>query len=464
MLTSMLLHTYLAAEILGPLLASFLIINSVLLLGRIIPLLDILLGFGITLPDFIRICAYITPQLFLFSLPMATMMGVIIGFTRLTNDNEIMALKTSGVGLYRMLPPVLLITLLMAACTGLFSIKLIPAGNQAMEKLLLHLAKEKIDQGLREKRFSENLGKVVLYIDRIDPRSREWHGVYVSDMRQGKMKMPTTIMAETGSLAVDVEKLSITLNLVNGNLHRTQGENSQDASFGQYTLNLPLPQHSNLQAVSSAKKNLNQTQLLQRATELGINTDKGINLLVEYHLRLALAAGCMILGLLGLPLGLLAAPGRRALGLPLGILLFVAYYVAITAGKIASESHMLPVAPAVWLPNLLFAGLAVHLLRRSAHEVTALYLDRIATLGHGFVELGRRLLPFLSSRRPRAAEPEPLHGNPHDKIFHQPGCRFYDPGISPIIFVDHHAALTAGYEPCRLCRADDRPDQQRTAL
>lgn len=374
MRTATLLYTYLAAEILAPLLASFIIVNSVMFLGRIVPLLDTLLDYGISLADFTRLCLYITPQLLVFSIPMATMLGIIIAFNRLAGDNELLALKVGGVSPMRMMPPVIALSLLMACTTALCSVYLIPTGTLAMEKMLFQLAKEKIDHGLQAKRFSENLGPVVLYIDTIDHQTREWQGVYVSDLRD--QSAPTTVMAQTGSLEADTRAMLITLSLNNGSLHRTKGDSSQDISFNRYTLNLNLPQPSGELARQGGKRTMTQAQLIKKAHEYGTTTEKGINLLIEYQSRLVLAAGCLILGILGFPLGSLATPGRRPPGIPLGLFFFITYFMLFSAGKTMSEEQIIPLPLAMWLPNIIFGFLAGYLLFATARETLIFQFER----------------------------------------------------------------------------------------
>lgn len=87
----------------------------------------------------------------LYIIPMASMAGVIVGFTRLTNDREILALKACGVSLVQILPPVLLIAAAIACLTGLFSAQLIPAGALGVKQLMFQLAKEKSTKALRRR-------------------------------------------------------------------------------------------------------------------------------------------------------------------------------------------------------------------------------------------------------------------------------------------------------------------------
>jgi len=368
------LYTYLAAEILAPTFAAFIILSCVLFLGKIIPLLDILLDFGVGLPDFIRLCAYIAPQLSLFSMPMACMMGVIIGLTRLGTDGEIMALKASGIGLYRMLPPVLIIALTAALLTGLITVQLLPDSKIARQQLLFQLAKEKIDKGMREKQFSDAIGNIVLYTDRIDEDTGEWHGVYVTDMRD--KKNPIVVMARHGNLSANLEKMLLSLALGDGSLHRVQGDITQTIRFDNYLLNLSLPNPTGVPVQKTDKGKLSLAQLLQQAQSPDIRAEQRAALLMEYHKRLALPVGCFILTLLGFPLGFLSGPGRRPAGLPLGLSLFIAYYVLTTAAKAVGVSLILPVAPAIWAPNIIFSLITIYLIRSGANETATIHLDK----------------------------------------------------------------------------------------
>lgn len=143
-----LLYSYLATEMLAPFFASFVIMNCVFFLIKLIPFLNIVLELEINFSDFLRLFCYLFPNIFLYSIPMAAMMGVIISFTRLSADAEILAFKASGISLYQMVPPVLLISFFIALITGYFSVSLIPKAEVAMKQLMFQVAKEKIDKGI----------------------------------------------------------------------------------------------------------------------------------------------------------------------------------------------------------------------------------------------------------------------------------------------------------------------------
>lgn len=390
----LLLYTYLLSEMIAPFLSSLAILCAILFLGRLLPLLELVIKFGITLADFVRLCLYMVPNLFLFAIPMASMIGVILCFSRMVNDNEMIAIKAAGIGLYRMMPPVIIFALSTSLFTGYAATKLIPSSTIGLKKLFISLANDKFTKGLSEKQFSEGIRDVVFYINHIDNKTNEWQGVYVSDNRD--QDVPRIIIASKGSFTSHPDKLFFTVQLEDGSMHLAEGANSQTVLFKDYTLNLPLL-HPQLAAEKKAtdfgKKGMNQKQLLAFAKQHESEPKRAIPKLIEYHKRLVLASGCFILSILGIPLAIRNRPGQRAIGLPLGLSFFVAYYILFTAAKGASENGM-PVGLTMWVPNILFSLCALYLLHNAHKERTDDLLDKILA----FLSRVIRLIPILGRR------------------------------------------------------------------
>ncbi|OGR06027.1 MAG: hypothetical protein A2511_01705 [Deltaproteobacteria bacterium RIFOXYD12_FULL_50_9] len=391
----LLLNTYLVTEMLAPFFASLVIINSILFLGRLMQFLEAIFDFGITFEDFIRLSSYLAPTLLLFSTPMASMIGVIIAFSRMRTDHEILAFKAAGIGLYRMLPAVLILALATTALSGLASAKLIPAGNVAMKRMLFQLAKEKIDRGMREKQFMDDIKGMVLYVDRINQEENTWEGVYISDMRnQGR---PVTITARHGKLNARIQDMNITLDLADGTINRVDGATTQTILFQRYLLTLPLKNPAAIAGddISQVdKQGMLLSQLAAGAKKAGITTFAGKNLLIEYHKRLVLPIGCFILTIIGLPLALLrSGPGRGAPSLLIALSFFLVYYILFTTAKNFAYSSAVPVGLVLWIPNIIFAVLAILLLRGVARETPG-----------WFVRVFLAALQKISNRWPRRPE------------------------------------------------------------
>jgi len=468
---------------LAPFFASFVIMNSVFFLIKLIPFLNVVLELDINFTDFIRLLSYLFPNMFLYSIPMSAMMGVIISFTRLSSDTEILAFKASGISLYQMIPPVVIVSLAIALLTGYFSTALMPKSELAMKQLMFQLAKEKIDKGIKEHKFTEALGDLVVYVESIDKKSGEWANVWVSDMR-GQVH-PIITMAQSGSMEAHIDTMLVTIVLENGSLHRPDGARSQIVGFEKYTINIPLQPPTILggeDVTNLSAASMTMTQLQASANFFGRDTSPGRSRLAHYHKRIVLPVGCFILSLLGLPLGLQAGPGRKAIGVPLGLAFFIFYYILFTLGKTAAEDSNIPVFIAMWLPNFVFLCITVYFIKQAARErpvipysvtngITTFIDNRITPLIKKF----RRKTDKKSSIATDQSLPQPskavpvkksspkitgadyltegtVHGNIKSHICHIPGCEFYYCKNCTIEFKNMEVAMDSGFEPCRICK------------
>ena len=463
-----LLYSYLATEMLAPFFASFLIMNAVFFLVKLIPFLNFSLELSIGFADFIRLICYTFPNMFLYTIPMASMMGLTIGFSRLSNDTEILALKASGISMYQILPPVILIAVLIALFTAFFSIRLIPVSEVAMKQLTYQLLKEKVDKGIKEYQFTEALGDLVLHIGEIDQETGEWKNVWVSDMR-GQTN-PTITMASTGRMRSDIDKMNVTIILRHGSLHRPDGRDSQIVQFAEYTINIPLqPPTEGVTGVH--RGTLNMPELQAAASEYGHDTERGRVMLIEWHKRLALPIGCLFLTLLGLPLGLQAGPGKKAIGIPIGLAIFIIYYILFTTVKMLAKEWQFPVAISMWLPNILFLAITLFFIRQVTNEQPLIpeqiqrycryIFDWLTQPFRKFFvylfQLVQAVIPKRKSQQPVAAANLPakrlaIHGDAKNKVFHLPECDHYTCPNCTIEFKTVSVAIQSGFKPCLFCR------------
>lgn len=460
------LYSYLATEMLAPFFASFVIMNAVFFLVKLIPFLNFSLELSIGFSDFIRLLCYTFPNMFLYTIPMASMMGVTIGFSRLSNDTEILALKASGISMYQILPPVLIISIFISAFTAYFSVQLIPVSETAMNQLTYQLLKEKIDKGIKEYQFTEALGDLVVHVGKIDKETGAWQRVWVSDMRG--VTTPTITMASRGKMVSDIDKMNVTIVLYDGSLHRANQKDTQIVQFKEYTINIPLrPPTESVTGVHRGTYSMKQLQ--DAAEEFGYDTVRGRVMLIEYHKRLVLPIGCLFLTLLGLPLGLQAGPGRKAIGIPLGLTIFITYYIFFTVFKMFARDYNFPVGPAMWLPNVLFLTLTLFFIRQVTNEQPLIpeklheYLSRFSTIVIApFKILLNHVIKMYTKLRPvQAAAPDlastqamknkMIHGAPKSKLFHFPECELYDDPGCTIEFKNAEIAFQSGYKPCLFC-------------
>lgn len=476
----LLYYSYLATEMLAPFFASFVIMNGVFFLVKLIPFLDVVLELEIGFADFVRLFSYLFPNMFLYSIPMAAMLGVTIGFSRLANDSEILAFKASGIGLYHVLPPLILVSLGVALITSYFSIKLIPAGDSAMQQMMYQLAKEKIDKGIKERAFTEALGDLVVYIDSIDQQTGQWRNVWVSDMRD--RTIPAITMARSGSMVSNMDRMLVTLVLREGSMHIPEEASAQTVSFTTYVINIPVQPHARPPGTQT-RGTMNMTQLREQAGVVGLDSEQGRSYLTEFHKRLVLPVGCFFLCLLGMPLGLQAGPGRRAIGVPFGLALYIVYYLMFSMARTISVDSTASIPLVMWMPNVIFCLIALFSIYRVAHEQPLIPgpIRRIfESIGNASTHLAHKCFELIRPSRTHGSgetaqvghdgtslpKKTKLRGNVKSRVFHFPECDYYYCKNCSIEFKDVKVAQQAGFEPCRFCQtlmpAPDTDDQQQS--
>ncbi len=171
---------------------------------------------------------------------MATLLSVMLAFNRLSSDNEITALKASGVSLYQMIPPVLLFAFCTFLATTLLALYSMPKANEASRALLYQVASTKANIGIRERVFNDDFEGLVLYVEQVKPKTLQWENIFISDSRNPAEVY--TIIAREGEVLSDPKALAVTLRLKNGSIHKLgkQPDAYQKIDFNTYDLRLDL--------------------------------------------------------------------------------------------------------------------------------------------------------------------------------------------------------------------------------
>ncbi|MHB8713649.1 MAG: LptF/LptG family permease, partial [Trichloromonadaceae bacterium] len=220
------IHRYIAREIAVPALLGLLIFTFVLLMGRILKLVELVVNKGVPLGEILQLFAYLMPAFLVITLPLAFLLGVLLGFGRLSADNEVVALRASGIPIYGMLRPVLLLAVVCSLITGWLTLYGEPAGQNAFRDQVFEIASSRANVGILPRVFNDEFDGLVLYAGDVDERQGEMRGVFISDERIGAT--PAVILASQGRVISDQEQRILTLRLENGTIHRRPVDKKAD--------------------------------------------------------------------------------------------------------------------------------------------------------------------------------------------------------------------------------------------
>jgi lipopolysaccharide export system permease protein len=362
-----LINRYLFRELLAPTLICLLVFTLVLLAGRLVQLAELVIGKGVALTDVLQLLATLLPPLLVVIVPLAFLMGVMLGFGRLSADNETVALKASGVGLNAMARPVLLLAAICATLTLLMSFWAAPWGKRAFRATLFEITRKQASIGLQQQVFLKQFSNLVLYVNDLDPRSGEMSGVFSVEQQP---ESPVLIFAKTGRIHSDPLQQTVSLQLHNGVIHRQQtakpGDSYQVISFSTYEI---MPDLSKTMATEtkfqSSRQEMTITQLWKRAAR---KPGVALSSRAELHRRICSPLAPLLFALLALPFSIFSQRSGRSGGFIIGLVIYLGYYLLITlAETLTAEADVSPLLT-FWVPHLLLFAAAAYLFRQGALE------------------------------------------------------------------------------------------------
>ncbi len=212
------LYRYLILEILPPFGVSLLGLTSIVFLGRMMKITQMIVVKGVGLIDVLKTCAFLLPYLLVFTLPMAATVGILLAMTRLTVDQEMIAMKTAGLSYGQLLPPVLGFSLAVGLLTLGITMFASPWGQQATKDLMKDVVKRRADMGIQEQTFNTDFNGMTLFVNHVAPKGGHLEGVFVYDSRDAEN--PLTVYAENGDLSYDRDQETMLMKLYDGRIIR----------------------------------------------------------------------------------------------------------------------------------------------------------------------------------------------------------------------------------------------------
>jgi len=409
---------YILREIAPPFGVGLLLCSFVLLMNQILVLSELFITRGVAFGLALQVLAYLIPSLLAFAVPMAVLMGILAGLSRLSTDSEITAFRTLGISSRRLSWPVLIFAFGGWLITSSLTLFLAPWANTKWVQTVTGSVLAKVQVRIAPREFNETIPNMVLYIQEID-RDRTWRNVFVYLTKEAAE--PRLILAREGRLDLYPETKSATLVLMDGTVHSyplDQPEKYSITSFKRLEEGIDV---EGLFASMGGRKRVREKDifelrqgvreledksplapLLQRGeaaraagepparevakkpvakpgtapaaarTASGPAARERTRDLrahwVEIHKRFALPFVCFIFVLLGLPLGMTTKKGGRTSGFTVSIAIILVYYILITAGeKLAMDGRITPFL-GMWGPNIILFVAGLYLFVKSLRE------------------------------------------------------------------------------------------------
>lgn len=361
------LRDYILKEFFHSFTLSIIVFTFVLLVGNIIMLADLIINKGVNVISVFKLFLYLVPWLLSFTLPVAALTAVILTFGRFSSDGELTAMKASGISLYRMSLPVIMLGIIFSFAAFFLNDQVSSNASFASRRVIKEIGIKSPTAYLEEGTFIRGFENYVIFIHEI--KGNRLKNIRIYQPQEGK---PTrTIIAEEGEIKTMPEKNIVELRLFNGTSEEpspTDPESFYKLNFKTYFMSLDLTKIFKKEKIQKKTREMSVNELnaeIARATSQKIETTP---LFVEIYKKINMSAASFILILLGIPLGIRAHRSEKSIGFGISLILFAVYYGAFLGGIALSLQGAVPPFLGVSLPNIIFFVLGVILFIRTANR------------------------------------------------------------------------------------------------
>jgi lipopolysaccharide export system permease protein len=373
------LHLYLTRQVLLSLLMTVAVFTFVLVLGNVLKeIMALLVARRITIGLVFQALGLLIPFVMAYVLPFAMLTAVLLVFGRFSADQELTAVRASGVSLASLVAPILLLSLLLCGLCAVFNLWVAPQCRAAYKSLIFKLEARGVANMITEERFIKEIPGMTLYVRKMDGNTLEDIRLY--KFEENKMTVRTT--ARKGMVILDEAAQTIAFRLFDAVSEALrEKESPPDPEF----IGPPPPadptawqQFQWTQYDSDAinlsellqrerKPKLSEMNFLQLRAEKDLLESRGISsgpVRVQMHRQLAFSFACFAFTLIGIPLAIRAHRRETSIGIAIALALVMVYYsFLIVAEVIQAREHLRPHL-LIWLPNFLFQALGGFLLYR----------------------------------------------------------------------------------------------------
>ena len=392
------LDRYIVREIFRHACLGLIVFTFVLFVPQLVRLMELLVRHSGSGSQVAKLFLCVFPGVLIFTIPMAVLVGVLLGLGRMSADSEIIALTALGVSRRRMLVPVAVLALTGTVLTGALTLWLGPAAFRSLRSIEADLLASQASFQVQPRVFDERFPKTVLYINDISASGTQWHGVFLAEV--GEESGSRLTLAENAIVIAEPKQGKLELHLQGGTTHEVSRQDPDHYSltdFGQSDMPIEVSGLVSVQqrALSNPERRTGDL--------LADRTANWREARVEIHRRLAFPFACLVFALVAVPLGAQPRRGGRAAGTLLSVLLIGLYYsLFITGAGFAREGKLSP-GIGIWLANLALTVLGLVLLPRMEQlRGESKWLARLTRL-----ELWKRLLRRKKTQaRLKAAEAE----------------------------------------------------------
>lgn len=365
------LSRYIFHEIVPPLFFGLLAFTLILLVTRVLKLIELVMTRGVSPLQVSKLLSLVIPTFLEMTVPMAFLLAVLLGLSRLSGDREILALKAAGVSPRQILLPVVIFAAGVSMVTFFLSAVARPAANLALKKQLFQIAKGGGTAALKEKVFNQLFPGILVYVEEVIPPGHASQGVLIVDRR--KPGRETIIFGKVAFFLANEETQTLGFKFFDGAVYERQPNRAgfSQTRFNVYDLRLNTTEMFGLAREKEREpQEMSLARLWKTIRAKRAQGGAPLEELLELHKRFSFPFTPLLFGVLGAASVMLPrrTPAGRSSGLGLCLLWLLCYYLLLSLGRALGEKEYLPPVLALWLPNIGVGLVAAYLFTKAQKE------------------------------------------------------------------------------------------------
>jgi lipopolysaccharide export system permease protein len=353
------LRTYTLKECVAPFVLSLSVLTCIFLLGNLVQLAHLVINKGVSISAVGRVFLFYIPMLLGYTLPIACLTAVILAFSRLSSDNEILAIRASGIHLKRLLLPLTVLGLTLSLFAVILNERIVPYAHHEQRKIVKNIGLQNPAAALEAGTFINAFKDQILFIYRIEGNRLYHVRIY---QPQGEGKPTRTIIAKEGEFTPVPGENKIKLKLMDGTSDEPNLENPNNfykLNFKNYFMTLDLSAEE--KKVEKKPKSMTLKELEEKIAEMEALSVDTAPLRTEYYRKITWSFSILIFVLLGFALAVITNRRERTANVVLAIFCAAAYYVISLGCEALSIQNVTPIPITMWMPNIIGGVIAAGL-------------------------------------------------------------------------------------------------------
>ena len=352
------LRNYVLKEAAAPFILSLVVLTSIMLLGNLVKMVNLVINKGIDISLVLKSFLYFIPYLLAYTIPIACLAAVLLAFSRLSSDNEIVAIRSSGISIFKLILPLIVVGVILSLVLLMLNDRIIPYSHFASRKTIKQIGFKNPAAALEAGTFIDSFKGSILFIYRIDGNKLHQVRIY---QPQGENKSTRTIVAKSGEFVSLPKENKIKLKLMDGTSDEPDIKNPEifyKLNFKTYFMTLDLAKSGGGE-LTKKPKDMTLKELQDEIKKLEALSIDITPLVTEYHKKISLSFSCLIFILLGFPLAIIVHRKEKAANFSVAFLVVAAYYLLLIGFEALSREGKLSAELAMWSPNMILGALAV---------------------------------------------------------------------------------------------------------